>query len=138
MICDLYIIFSNTCKLPQVHEICSVDPCHKFTWCLDACIRERFIDSKRAKELQGFLDNVRRGREQVLGSVYCNLYFNWSKLFHAFLHILTLFVSPSVCLIHRCTSFEIQRDYITVRIVTFLSNFRSLTSTNSIAEILER
>ena len=51
----------------EVHEICSVDPCHKFTWCLDACIRERFIDSKRAKELQGFLDSVRRGREQVLG-----------------------------------------------------------------------
>lgn len=53
----------------EVHEICSVDPCHKFTWCLDACIRERFIDSKRAKELQGFLDSVRRGREQVLGDL---------------------------------------------------------------------
>ena len=38
----------------DIHEICSVDPCHKFTWCLDACIRERFVDSKRARELQGF------------------------------------------------------------------------------------
>ena len=51
----------------DVHEICSVDPCHKFTWCLDACIREQFVDSKRAKELQGFLDGMRRGQEQVLG-----------------------------------------------------------------------
>ena len=51
----------------EVHEICSVDPCHKFTWCLDACIRERFVDSKRARELQGFLDGIRRGQEQVLG-----------------------------------------------------------------------
>ena len=25
----------------EIHEICSLDPCHKFTWCLDACIRER-------------------------------------------------------------------------------------------------
>ena len=53
----------------DVHEICTVDPCHKFTWCLDACIRERFVDSKRARELQGFLDGVRRGQEQVLGFV---------------------------------------------------------------------
>lgn len=53
----------------EVHEICSVDPCHKFTWCLDACIRERFVDSKRARELQGFLDGIRRGQEQVLGDL---------------------------------------------------------------------
>ncbi len=51
----------------EIHDICSVDPCHKFTWCLDACIREKFVDSKRARELQGFLDGVRRGQEQVLG-----------------------------------------------------------------------
>ena len=50
-----------------LNYICNLDPCHKFTWCLDACIRERFIDAKRAKELQGFLDGIRRGQEQVLG-----------------------------------------------------------------------
>ncbi|XP_036117955.1 negative elongation factor B isoform X1 [Molossus molossus] len=53
----------------DVGDICSVDPCHKFTWCLDACIRERFVDSKRARELQGFLDGVRKGQEQVLGDL---------------------------------------------------------------------
>ncbi|XP_013392917.1 negative elongation factor B [Lingula anatina] len=53
----------------EIHEICSVDPCHKFTWCLDACIRERFVDAKRARELQGFLDGIRRGQEQVLGDL---------------------------------------------------------------------
>lgn len=51
----------------DVHDICQLDPCHKFTWCLDACIRERFVDSKRATELQGFLNGIRRGQEQVLG-----------------------------------------------------------------------
>ena len=51
----------------EVHEICNVDPCHKFTWCLDACIREKYVDSKRSRELQGFLDGVKRGHEQVLG-----------------------------------------------------------------------
>jgi hypothetical protein len=29
-----------------------VDPCHKFTWCLDACIREKNVDIKRSRELQ--------------------------------------------------------------------------------------
>ena len=27
------------------------DPCHKFAWCLSACIRDRVVDSKRAKDL---------------------------------------------------------------------------------------
>nr|XP_020664836.1 negative elongation factor B isoform X1 [Pogona vitticeps]XP_020664837.1 negative elongation factor B isoform X2 [Pogona vitticeps] len=53
----------------DISEICTVDPCHKFTWCLDACIRERFIDNKRARELQGFLDGVKKGQEQVLGDL---------------------------------------------------------------------
>ncbi|NXF91393.1 NELFB factor, partial [Eubucco bourcierii] len=51
----------------EISEICNVDPCHKFTWCLDACIREKFVDNKRARELQGFLDGVKKGQEQVLG-----------------------------------------------------------------------
>ncbi|MEE6504970.1 hypothetical protein FKM82_005394 [Ascaphus truei] len=53
----------------DISEICSVDPCHKFTWCLDACIREKFVDTKRARELQGFLDGVKKGQEQVLGDL---------------------------------------------------------------------
>uniref|UniRef100_A0AAY4EKM6 Negative elongation factor B n=1 Tax=Denticeps clupeoides TaxID=299321 RepID=A0AAY4EKM6_9TELE len=53
----------------DISEICLVDPCHKFTWCLDACIREKFVDAKRARELQGFLDGVKKGQEQVLGDL---------------------------------------------------------------------
>ncbi|KAL7980962.1 hypothetical protein Chor_002116 [Crotalus horridus] len=53
----------------DISEICTVDPCHKFTWCLDACIRERFVDNKRARELQGFLDGVKKAQEQVLGDL---------------------------------------------------------------------
>lgn len=41
----------------------------QFTWCLDACIREKFVDAKRARELQGFLDSMKKGQEQVLGCV---------------------------------------------------------------------
>lgn len=37
----------------EVQDIISVDPCHKFTWCLDACIREKNVDVKRSRELQG-------------------------------------------------------------------------------------
>ncbi|XP_054769997.2 negative elongation factor B-like [Lytechinus pictus] len=53
----------------EIHEICTEDPCHKFTWTLDACVRDRQVDDKKAKELQGFLDGVRRGQEQVLGDL---------------------------------------------------------------------
>lgn len=34
----------------EVHDITAVDPCHKFTWCLDACIREGRVDAKRYQE----------------------------------------------------------------------------------------
>ncbi|XP_781074.3 negative elongation factor B [Strongylocentrotus purpuratus] len=53
----------------EIHEICTEDPCHKFTWTLDACVRDKQVDDKKAKELQGFLDGVRRGQEQVLGDL---------------------------------------------------------------------
>ncbi|XP_071499892.1 negative elongation factor B-like [Diadema setosum] len=53
----------------EIHEICAEDPCHKFTWTLDACVRDKQVDDKKAKELQGFLDGIRRGQEQVLGDL---------------------------------------------------------------------
>lgn len=57
----------------EVQDIISVDPCHKFTWCLDACIREKNVDIKRSRELQGFLDTVKKGQEQVLGDLSMTL-----------------------------------------------------------------
>jgi hypothetical protein len=39
-------------------DIISVDPCHKFTWCLDACIREKNVDIKRSRELQVCSQNI--------------------------------------------------------------------------------
>ena len=57
----------------EVQDVISVDPCHKFTWCLDACIRERNVDVKRSRELQGFLDAIRRGQEQVGLAFWCSV-----------------------------------------------------------------
>lgn len=57
----------------EVQDIVSVDPCHNFTWCLDACIRERNVDVKKSRELQGILDAIRRGQEQVLGDLSMTL-----------------------------------------------------------------
>lgn len=54
----------------EVQEILNIDSCHKFTWCLDACIREKNIDLKKSKELQQFLDGIKRGQEKVLGCVF--------------------------------------------------------------------
>ncbi|XP_022672438.1 negative elongation factor B-like isoform X3 [Varroa jacobsoni] len=50
----------------DVQDITQIDSCHKFAWCLDACVRERNIDAKRSRELQGFLDGVKPGSEQVV------------------------------------------------------------------------
>lgn len=57
----------------EIQDIISVDPCHKFTWCLDACIREKSVDIKRSRELQGFLDSIKRGQEEVLGDLSMTL-----------------------------------------------------------------
>jgi len=53
----------------EVQEITNVDPTHKFTWCVDACIRERNVDTKRSREIQAFLDGIKAGQEQVLGDL---------------------------------------------------------------------
>ena len=58
----------------DIQEITSADPCHKFTWCLDACIRDKLIDTKRMRELHGFLDSMTGyHQQQVLGWVRCQL-----------------------------------------------------------------
>lgn len=57
----------------EVQEITAMDPCHKFAWCLDACIREQNIDLKRSRELQGFLESVRKDQEQVIGDLSMSL-----------------------------------------------------------------
>lgn len=52
----------------EVSAVCSQEPLHKFVWCLDACIRERCVDDKRAKELATFLD-IKPSQEEMRGSV---------------------------------------------------------------------
>ena len=39
------------------------DRCHKFAWCLDACIRGSSVDEKRLRELYTFLDTIEGGDE---------------------------------------------------------------------------
>ncbi|KAH9497848.1 hypothetical protein DERF_013803 [Dermatophagoides farinae] len=58
----------------NITDITSMDACHKFAWCLDACIRENTVDHKRIRELQGFLDNVKKGQEAVFSDLAMALY----------------------------------------------------------------
>ncbi|KAI1295477.1 Negative elongation factor B [Halotydeus destructor] len=53
----------------EVQEITTMDPCHKFAWCLDACIREQNVDPKRSRELQAALEGIKKGKDQVLGDL---------------------------------------------------------------------
>ena len=56
----------------KISVICDSDPCHKFAWCLDACIQAGDIDSRKAKELYLFLQSmVTGGNEETIGLVCC-------------------------------------------------------------------
>lgn len=46
-------------------KICDSDGCHKFAWCLDACIRVGHVDSKKSRELYSFLDGIEAGDEII-------------------------------------------------------------------------
>ena len=64
----------------EVQDIISVDPCHKFTWCLDACIREKNVDVKRSRELQGLSFHIPMKyqtctKSGVFATVYCSIIF---------------------------------------------------------------
>ena len=47
----------------QDNEIMDSDRCHKFAWCLDACIRVGGVDEKKLRELYSFLDTIEGGDE---------------------------------------------------------------------------
>ena len=73
--CSLRVALLMALHDAEVQDITTMDPCYKFAWCLDACIREKEqkIDAKRTRELQGFLEGVRRGQEHVLGDISMTL-----------------------------------------------------------------
>lgn len=56
--------------LMALHEkeskLCEVDRCRKFAWCLDACVRAGSVDSKKARELYTFLEDIEQG-DEILG-----------------------------------------------------------------------
>ena len=62
----------------EVQDIISVDPCHKFTWCLDACIREKNVDVKRSRELQGLSFHIVLMKHQACtkSGVFVTVYFD--------------------------------------------------------------
>jgi hypothetical protein len=41
-----------------VSEIYHLDPCHKFAWCLDACVRDGAVELRRIKEMQFYFSSV--------------------------------------------------------------------------------
>lgn len=67
--CSLRVEFLMVLHDRDVQEITTMDPSHKFVWCLDACIREQAVDPKRSRELQAFLESIRSGQEHVLADI---------------------------------------------------------------------
>lgn len=41
-----------------ISEIYHLDPCHKFAWCLDACVRDGTVELRRIKEMQFYFSSV--------------------------------------------------------------------------------
>jgi len=50
-------------------ELLQLDPCHKYVWCLDACLKEFQLNVKQCKELEIVLDGVRRGQDTVMADL---------------------------------------------------------------------
>ncbi len=40
------------------NELCSMDKCHRLAWLMDACIRDRYLDGRRLKEMGSLIDNA--------------------------------------------------------------------------------
>lgn len=93
--CSLRVEFLMALHDKDVQEVTTLDPVHKFIWCLDACIREQAIDPKRSRELQTFLESIRSGQEHVLADismVLCDPYaihFLASSAFKIINHLIT-------------------------------------------------
>lgn len=64
-------------ELDSSGKLCEEDPCHKFAWCLDACIRAGFVDEKKSRELYSFLEGIGSGNE-ALGLVFATTLFSLS------------------------------------------------------------
>ncbi|XP_075730929.1 negative elongation factor B-like [Rhipicephalus microplus] len=83
----------------EAQEITAVDRTHKFTWCLDACIREKNMDEKRCRELQSILE-VKRGQEELLcdlGLALCDphaINFLGHSAVKAMIHLVNLEAMP--------------------------------------------
>ena len=71
--CTLRVSLLMALHDAEVQDITGMDPCHKFGWTLDACIRDKVVEHKKSRELQGFLEGVKRGQEHVLGDISMTL-----------------------------------------------------------------
>jgi len=49
----------------EVQEVVELDPCHKFAWCLDACIRSNSIDARRMREIITFFEQIKSGDNAI-------------------------------------------------------------------------
>ena len=55
----------------KVSRLSEADPCRKFAWCLDACIRAGCIDGKKSRELFTFLEQIEGGKELLVYVQIC-------------------------------------------------------------------
>lgn len=50
----------------NISDITNNDACHRFAWCLDACIREGIFEAKRSKEMLAMLEQAVSKMDDVL------------------------------------------------------------------------
>ena len=74
-------------EMDSTGRLCEGDPCHKFAWCLDACVRAGYVDEKKSRELYSFLEGIESGNE-ALGSIYTHTFNTMMFLFLCFLEML--------------------------------------------------
>uniref|UniRef100_A0A914EBH3 Negative elongation factor B n=1 Tax=Acrobeloides nanus TaxID=290746 RepID=A0A914EBH3_9BILA len=53
----------------NVEHVVKVDPCHDFAWCLDACVRDKHLDSQQTNKLKILLDTGKKSSTKVLADM---------------------------------------------------------------------
>ena len=46
-------------------ELCSKDKCHRLAWLMDACIRDRYLDGRRLREMGSIIENAVKAAGKV-------------------------------------------------------------------------
>lgn len=53
----------------NIESIIRADACHDLAWCLDACVRDKHLDSQQTNKLKNILEATKKSKPEVIGDL---------------------------------------------------------------------